>query len=136
MERSSHFFVILKPEDECQTTKSHCSSLETIDVAESNTQYASDDGVLFDKEKQTLIRFPCNKGKHYSIPDGVRTVNDYAFEGSERLENITISSSVRNIGERSFKACSNLQFIGVDGGQNFKSVVIQQTTEQIDFNVQ
>ena len=53
---------------------SKCGSLKNIDVGEGNTEYLSEDGVLFDKNKTVLIHFPAGKGGHYTIPDGVSSI--------------------------------------------------------------
>ena len=58
---------------------SKCGSLKSIDVGEGNTEYSSEDGVLFDKNKTVLIHFPAGKGGHYTIPDGVTSIGDHAF---------------------------------------------------------
>ncbi len=46
---------------------SGCCSLVSIDVSDENINYASEDGVLFNKDKTTLICFPAGKTGSYDI---------------------------------------------------------------------
>jgi hypothetical protein len=66
-----------------------CYSLTSIDVTESNANYASIDGVLYDKEKKTLIECPGGKN-NIEIPNSVTSIGDYAFEGCTALTSIHI----------------------------------------------
>ena len=59
---------------------SGCSSLTEISVAEDNTVYTSENGVLFDKAKTALLTYPAGKPKaEYVIPDSVTRIGTYAF---------------------------------------------------------
>ena len=84
---------------------SKCSSLTSIDVGEANTEYSSEDGVLFDKNKTVLIHFPAGKGGHYTIPDGVTSIGDHAFIKCISLTSVTIPDSVTSIGALAFRDC-------------------------------
>jgi len=84
---------------------SKCSSLTSIDVGEANTEYSSEDGVLFDKNKTVLIHFPAGKSGHYTIPDGVTSIGDHAFIRSTKLTSVTIPDSVTSIGALAFRDC-------------------------------
>ena len=70
-----------------------CYSLTSIDATESNANYASIDGVLYDKEKRTLIQCPGGK-TNIEIPNSVTSIGDYAFEGCTALTSIEIGGSV------------------------------------------
>jgi len=76
---------------------SDCPSLLAITVDPANNFYSSLDGVLFNKDKTTLIQYPGGKAGSYAIPDGVTTVNEWAFESCIRLTGITIPRSLTNI---------------------------------------
>jgi uncharacterized repeat protein (TIGR02543 family) len=79
-----------------------CSSLTEIKVASGNVNYASDGGVLFDKDKKTLIACPNGKADPYVIPDGVTSIGYYAFTNCSNLTNISIPNSVISIGLDTF----------------------------------
>ncbi len=56
-----------------------CFSLTTISVDSNNPAYASEGGVLFNKDKTTLIQFPPAGVGSYTIPDSVTNIGDMAF---------------------------------------------------------
>lgn len=100
-----------------------CFSLESISVNASNTKYSSDEsGVLFNKDKSSLIKFPNNCSKSsYSVPDGVVSLEDNSFENCYRLSFVKIPASVVSIGSGVFFNC-NLKFISVDtANQNYSN---------------
>ena len=62
-----------------------CTSLESIVVADGNTVYSSQDGVLYNKDITTLIKFPLNKSViGFTIPDTVTEVEGNAFYGHQK----------------------------------------------------
>lgn len=78
------------------------SDLAAISVDEKNKNYASADGVLFDKKFKTLLRFPpSNKMRSYQIPESTVRIAAWAFENA-RLESLTIPDHVTEIGEKAF----------------------------------
>ena len=80
-----------------------CRSLTEIKVEAANTTYTSADGVLFDKAKKTLIKYPEGRSAAtYAIPAGVTNIEDEAFGGSEKLTSITIPATIKKIGEGAF----------------------------------
>lgn len=80
-----------------------CVKLSKLSVDSGNTKYSSVDGVLFNKAGTELIKYPIgNKATSYSVPNGVKTVGDNAFEYSSYLINIKIPGSVKTIGESAF----------------------------------
>lgn len=82
---------------------SWCSNLRYIDVDEGNEFYLSEDGVLFDINKTTLIRYPVGKeGQHYVIPDGVTTIAYGAFSRMKIWFMVTVPVSVTFIDSFAF----------------------------------
>lgn len=99
------------------------SNLTNISVSEDNPFYASEDGILFNKQKTNLILYP--KGKTmttYLIPLSVTNIVQNAFENCHNLTSITIPYSVTSIDPLSFWNNVNLTNIIVDeANQNYTS---------------
>ncbi|MDE5619963.1 MAG: leucine-rich repeat domain-containing protein [Ruminococcus sp.] len=92
----------------------NCSSLIKIKVNSDNKTYCDIDGVLFSKDKKTLILCPDGKSGDYTIPDCVTTIGEEAFEWCIKLTSITIPNNVTNIKDRAFYNCSSLMQIKVN----------------------
>lgn len=93
-----------------------CESLQEINVDEDNNNYSSLDGVLFNKTKTELMKYPEGKVQTaYVIPDSVTSIGDWAFYDCDSLTSISIPSSVNGIGECAFHYCSNLASINIPG---------------------
>lgn len=90
-----------------------CTGLTNITVDSSNPSFCSESGVLFNKDKTTLIYWPRGKTGSYTIPDGVTAIGDYAFYYCSGLTSVTIPSSVTSIGESAFKHCTGLTSITI-----------------------
>ena len=91
-----------------------CTDLTKFNVSENNENYASVDGVLFNKEKNCLVLYPNGKSdKKYIIPDSVKTINRCAFNNCTELTEITIPDSVTNIEDFAFYGCTNLKSIEI-----------------------
>ena len=89
-------------------TFSECYNLTEIIVEDGNTEYTSEDGVLFNKNKTSLISYPTGKEGDYTIPDGVTTIVDGAFNCCRYLTSLTIPNSVVNICDYTFYNCANM----------------------------
>ena len=88
----------------------NCYSMTDIMVAEENQNYASENGVLFDKAKKTLIQYPDAKnGTGYEIPEGIATIGEGAFSNCKLLEKVTIPGTVEKIERSAFASCVNLK---------------------------
>lgn len=94
-----------------------CVALTGIWVDEANTAFSSDSyGVLFDKQKTTLICCPQTYQGAYAIADGVTSISKYAFENCTGLTDVTIPGSVRTIEEYAFHRCDALTAVTIPQG--------------------
>ncbi len=94
-----------------------CSSLFSINVDSANTNYTSDDGILFNKSKTTLVRYPPAKaGSLYSIPNNVTNIGRAAFNYCTNLTTITIPGGVISIKNSAFEYCTSLQSVIIEFG--------------------
>jgi len=92
----------------------NCTGLTAINVDESNANYASDNGVLFNKAKTTLIQYPAAKTGAYTIPASVESIGTYAFYNCTGLTGaLTIPASVKSIGDYAFSSCTGLTSVTI-----------------------
>jgi hypothetical protein len=120
-----------------------CPNLVSINVSGDNQYYSSQDGVLFDKNKEHLVQFPSGINGVYtipgsvvsidvgafissglssiSIPNSVKSIESSAFFGC-RFAELNLPSSVTSIQFQAIEACTNLTAINVDtGNESYKS---------------
>ncbi len=91
-----------------------CKSITSINIDVNNAKYSSVNGVLFNKDKTALIRYPAGKTDTlYTIPDTVTQIYGSAFQGCTNLESIVISDNVTQIYSYTFRDCTNLTSITI-----------------------
>lgn len=95
---------------------SNSKKLSAVTVDAGNADYTSAEGVLFDKAKKTLVRYPEGKtGTAYAIPAGVTNIEEAAFLNCSKLTTVTIPVGVKKIGSYAF-ACSGLSSVAIPAG--------------------
>lgn len=113
---NSMSYMGLMGTSETQFLFDNCVSLEEIIVDEENETYSSVDGVVFNKDQTTLMRYPRSKGgTTYEIPDGVTRIDGGAFKYCDALTEITIPNSVTLIEGRAFQNCDALTHVIYEG---------------------
>ena len=91
-----------------------CTSLTSINVAEENAYYHSDNGVLFETGRNSIIQYPAGKMEtSYAIPENVTNINNYAFSCCSSLITVSIPNSVTNIGNWAFSHCESLTSVSI-----------------------
>jgi len=94
-----------------------CINLAEINVAANNPNYSSEQGVLYNKNKTTLYRYPPKKtGNTFNIPKSVTNINLYAFAYCTNLTSITIPNGVTDIDWGVFAECTSLTNITIPKG--------------------
>ena len=94
----------------------NCTALTTIEVNADNTAYCSMDGVLFTKDRKTLVQYPAGKSNtDYEIPTGVERIGHQAFRCCAALTEVTIPNSVTSIGDVAFYDCVALTDVNYGG---------------------
>lgn len=91
----------------------YCFALTEINVSSENPNYSSETGILFNKDKTTVISCPQGKSGTVLLPDGVTNINRNAFYFCKSLQTITIPDSVTSIGNEAFADCSSLTMITI-----------------------
>jgi len=92
-------------------------SLTSINVDTANTAYSSQDGVLYNKTKTTLVAYPARKtDTTFTIPNSVTSIEERAFNYCSNLTGITIPNSVTSIGYGAFQGCNSLTSVTIPAG--------------------
>ena len=95
-------------------TLSYCCKLSDLRVDPDNPKYMSDSrGVLFTKDRSTLLYAPCGLAGTYEIPEGTITVASLAFSQCNNLTAITIPATVTTMESNAIYYNQNLQTIRV-----------------------
>ena len=86
--------------------------LSAILVSEDNPVFKSIDGNLYSKDGSILIQYAVGKeDTMFNIPDGVKVIGNHAFVGSKKLCVVRMPDSVVEIGESAFSCCENMSAI-------------------------
>lgn len=86
-----------------------CFKLSAIYVSKNNASYCDIDGVLFSKDKNTLVTYPAGKkAASYTVPNHVTAIGNCAFRNCHNLTGITISDKTVSIGDYAFHACHSI----------------------------
>ena len=120
---------------------SHAENLKTVTCGEDNMFFASSNGILYDKDKKTVVCCPPAYSGEFFIKDGVETIGEYAFAacvnvtdvfipstvkkigkyaffGADGISRIILPPSVVSVGEGAFDNCSNVRVFAPDGVVN------------------
>lgn len=127
---------------------SGCTKLEAINVDRNNSVYCDEDGVLFNKDKTTLVKYPAARSADtYIIPNSVTKIGKWAFEDGNVIERIAMTNSVEIIDYCAFVDCSSLIEINLpnsiktiesrafDGCSSLKSIAIPNSVKGIQDEV-
>ena len=126
---------------------SQCSNLKEITLAEGNTSFVCEDGVIYNITKTELIYYmPSKTNETYIMPNTVKKIYNEAFRDTKNLKNITLSSKLETIGNSAFRnsgitaielpnTISSLERMCFESCSNLKTLVIRGTLEGIPYNM-
>lgn len=90
------------------------NSLTAFTVANGNSVYKSDKGVIYSKDGKSLLHYPVGKMEEkYSVIKGIEKIGSYAFGGSDILKTVKLPDSVKEIGSHAFDGCNKLVNINI-----------------------
>ncbi len=93
---------------------SQCEGLTEYNVASGNAKYASQNGVLFDKDMTQLISYPTSKtDRKYTVPHTVTQIGKSAFAYSTNLKEVVLPEGLTKIDDAAFYSCKFLQKINL-----------------------
>lgn len=88
-----------------------CGSLASITVDVANVKFRDLNGVLFNKNRTTLIQYPAGRTGTYEVPTSVTTIQDYAFKAAAGLTDVTLPAGITSINFSTFASCSGLTHV-------------------------
>ncbi len=95
---------------------SSCNLIKEFKIADGNTAFAVDGGVLFSADKTTLVAYPtAAEAAEYTIPASVKKVNNFAFAYAANLTKVSMSN-VTDLGDYTFSACFKLEKVDLGKG--------------------
>ena len=86
-----------------------CGSMTSINVDPANTKYASQDGILYNKDMTWLYWCPGGKSGAVALASTVKTIGYFSFQNCNRITRITIPASVTLIEDGVFDKCTSLR---------------------------
>ncbi len=93
--------------------------VDAFNVHEDNPAYTSVDGVLYSKDKKTLISYPqCKKDKVCTVDEATVNICDYAFFGGD-FEEIILPDSLENIPSNAFSNCVWLKELNISASVTY-----------------
>ncbi len=93
------------------------SSLTTVNIDDSNENYKLIDNAVFTADLKELIFYVAgNPATEYHIPEGVESMNSYAFSGAHSLTAVTFPESVKSVSAGLFYDCSAIESITLPSG--------------------
>lgn len=97
------------------------SYAENFIVSENNPYYTSIDGVLFSKDKKTLVAYPRGRfDETYYVPDGTEYIAAGAFFNNRFLRQLTFPDSLSKISANPFAGCKFLKKLHIsENNRNF-----------------
>ena len=108
-----------------------------------SASFIYEDNVLFNMDKSKLISNRNQEAKSFIIPNGVMSIEKYAFSDCSSLISISVPKSVTSIGDGAFDGCSSLSSIAIsdsitsisawtfDGCSSLRSLVIPDSVTSI-----
>ncbi|MCR4575019.1 MAG: leucine-rich repeat protein [Lentisphaeria bacterium] len=88
------------------------NSLNWISAWDSNKKYYSQEGVLYDNTRNTLLIYPCKNSRESYETIG-KIIGDEAFRDSNNLMSVTIGKETEKIGDGAFINCAILKNIAI-----------------------
>lgn len=93
---------------------SQCNHLVDVNVSEDNHFFSSQDGILFNKPMNQILKLPIGRNETtYKISDSITEISAFAFAGCSSLTNVEIPNSVTSIGDYAFSGCTGLTTIEI-----------------------
>ena len=102
------------------------TGLNEIIVDENNEVFSSDNGILYNKDKTILIRYPIAKVDDNDLTvnfiTSVKEIYSYAFAMNTALLTVNFNENITKIGSGAFYKCDNLRNLNFNKNNNIKVI--------------
>ena len=82
------------------------STLQNVEIDAANPNFASEDGVVYNKSFSEIMFYPSGKEGAFTLHEDVETINAGVFAGAAYLTEITLGAKVKIISENAFNVSS------------------------------
>ena len=89
------------------------TELESVELSNNHNLLILENDILFFMSEKRLVHSFAWNAEHYNIPEGIESIDAYAFAGHEDLEYISFPNSLKNIGDYVFWSCYSLGSITI-----------------------
>ena len=110
-----------------ETAFFNVKKLQRVTVDPENQWFKSVDGVLYSKDGKRLVLYPICRGQQptenpeeftypeaYAVPEGVERIETFAFLKNGHLRDVTLPSTLREIGDMAFFDCGWMGAVDYD----------------------
>jgi len=92
------------------------NNLESIEVSEENPYYIVENGILYSKDKKSVLAAIGSLKGIVVLPEGVESIGDFAFKSCKNITDIYLPESLQSIGKFVFSECEKLKTIHAGEG--------------------
>lgn len=87
---------------------SFCKNLQAFELDSDNKYFSIQDGILYNYAKTRVVCCPAGKTGNYKMPETVSLIEEYAFDGAEKITSITLNDKIEKISWAAFACCKGL----------------------------
>lgn len=92
----------------------YCNKLSHVSLTPAaDANFKVDGNMVYNTDRTTLLAVTPLVREDISIPDGVKTIDDYALAGCSMVRKIAIGNDVKNIGREAFGYCWSMEELKV-----------------------
>ena len=91
-----------------------CIKLKSLNVESENKEYMSVDGIVFNKDKTSLVIYPAGLyATEYKIPEGIVSTYAQAFNGTAYLKKVILPDSMKVITNQPLTGCESVTSVEI-----------------------
>lgn len=89
----------------------NCPGISGFEVQSANKWFSAHEGVLLNKNADTIYICPLGKSGTYTLPSTVRHINYSAFAGCTGITDIVSHAGLKSVGNSAFSGCTSLRTV-------------------------